>query len=277
MGLHRMFSKNIINSARFLKMPPSTQMLYFHLILNADDDGVVEAFTIMRMTGAAEDDLKVLISKNFVTILSSEDLIAWINDWFEHNTIRADRKVDSKYKDLLLQIVKNIKLVEPKKRADRKGMGQSQCGQSAANGRLKLSKDNISKDNKEKEINKEKEKSADSQFSYFENEEFKKTFLDFLEMRKKNKKPTTDRAQELILKKLHEQQLYTAITMLEQSILNNWQDVYLPKLENQNANNKFSGQGREQQPKPGSVAAAELLTKQIENWAIANDGNLSDK
>lgn len=103
MANRRMFSKVITSSTRFLKMPVSSQNLYFHLGMNADDDGVVEAFPIMNMIGANEDDLKVLVAKEFVTVLNN-DWVSFINDWLENNNIRADRKVDSIYKDLLLEI-----------------------------------------------------------------------------------------------------------------------------------------------------------------------------
>lgn len=98
-----MFSKKIINSAKFLKMPVSTQCLYFHLGLNADDEGVVEGFNIMRMISATEDDLKILVAKEFVIVLN-EDLVSYITHWHEHNLIRAERKVDSLYKDLLIKL-----------------------------------------------------------------------------------------------------------------------------------------------------------------------------
>ena len=62
MAERRMFSKRIINTARFLKMPTSTQCLYFHLGLNADDDGIVEAYTIMNSIGATDGGLKMLVS-----------------------------------------------------------------------------------------------------------------------------------------------------------------------------------------------------------------------
>ena len=75
----RMISNGIVKSARFLKMPPTTQNLYFHLIMNADDDGVVEAFPIMRMVGATEDDLKILMDKVFVYLLN-DDLVAYVNN-----------------------------------------------------------------------------------------------------------------------------------------------------------------------------------------------------
>ena len=58
-----MFARAIINSARFLRMPQTSRLLYYDLGMAADDDGVVEAFTVIRITGAAEDDLRVLASR----------------------------------------------------------------------------------------------------------------------------------------------------------------------------------------------------------------------
>ena len=112
-----MFSKRIVESARFLKMPPSTQNLYFHLGLNADDDGVVEGYNVMMQTGATEDDLKLLVAKGFVTVLN-DDLVTYINDWRENNRIRADRKVDSIYKNLLVKMIPDIELQPSRRRAD---------------------------------------------------------------------------------------------------------------------------------------------------------------
>ena len=59
MATRRMFSARITESTRFIKMPVSTQALYFHLGLRADDDGVVEAYPVMTTIGASEDDLKI--------------------------------------------------------------------------------------------------------------------------------------------------------------------------------------------------------------------------
>ena len=117
MAQRRMFSKRIVESARFLKMPPSTQALYFHLGLHADDDGVVEGYNVMMQTGATEDDLKILVAKGFVTVLN-DDLVTYINDWRENNRIRADRKVDSIYKDLLVKMLPDIEIQHAKARAD---------------------------------------------------------------------------------------------------------------------------------------------------------------
>ncbi len=119
MAQRRMFSLKIINSARFLKMPSSSQLLYFHLGLNADDDGVVEGYNVMRMIGCSDDDLKILSAKGFIVVLN-EDLVSFVTDWKEHNLIRSDRKVDSIYKNLLLQIVSDVNLLESRPRADLK-------------------------------------------------------------------------------------------------------------------------------------------------------------
>ena len=95
-----MFAKAIVNSARFLTMPPSSRLLYYDLGMSADDDGIVEAFTVLRMTGAAEDDLKLLITKGFITLLNDE-LVCHIADWNLNNQIRKDRYKPSIYQDLL--------------------------------------------------------------------------------------------------------------------------------------------------------------------------------
>lgn len=65
MAERRMFARSIIGSARFPRMPPTSRLLYYDLGMEANDDGCVEAFAIMRKTGAAEDDLRVLVSKGF--------------------------------------------------------------------------------------------------------------------------------------------------------------------------------------------------------------------
>lgn len=103
MAERRMFSKTVINSARFLTMPPSSRLLYYDLGMAADDDGIVEAFTVIRTTGAVEDDLRVLGSKGFVSLLNDE-LVAYITDWCKNNQIRKDRYQPSIYKKLLVKL-----------------------------------------------------------------------------------------------------------------------------------------------------------------------------
>jgi len=155
MAERRMFSKKIVESARFLRMPISTQALYFHLGIHADDDGAVEAFPVLRMTGCSEDDLRILVAKGFATVLN-EDLVTYINDWNVNNSIRADRKVDSIYKDLIVKLIPNVQILEKKQRADLQKQildnqlttdGQPTDSPMPTNGRLSIGKDSIGKYN----------------------------------------------------------------------------------------------------------------------------------
>lgn len=90
MATRRMFSLKIIDTDYFLDLPMSSQNLYFHLALRADDDGFISApKRIMRMMGSSEDDYKVLVSKNF--IIPFESGVCVIKHWLIHNQIRKDR------------------------------------------------------------------------------------------------------------------------------------------------------------------------------------------
>lgn len=90
-----MFSKKITNSSEFLMMSDGAQSLYFHLGMNADDDGFCELFTVMRMTESKPDDLRLLHEKGFVFVFDTKVLV--IKDWKENNFIRTDRYQASKY------------------------------------------------------------------------------------------------------------------------------------------------------------------------------------
>ena len=100
MAERRMFARAVTGGARFLRMPVTSRLLYYDLGMAADDDGCVEAFAVMRMTGATEDDLKVLVSKGFVRVLN-EDLVVFITDWQANNQIRKDRYHEGRYKGLI--------------------------------------------------------------------------------------------------------------------------------------------------------------------------------
>lgn len=100
MAERRMFARAVTGGARFLRMPVTSRLLYYDLGMAADDDGCVEAFAVMRMTGATEDDLKVLVSKGFVKILNDE-LVSLILDWKVNNYIQKDRYHPSIYAKLL--------------------------------------------------------------------------------------------------------------------------------------------------------------------------------
>lgn len=146
MAQRRMFSNRIANSAKFLQMPVESQLLYFHLILRADDDGIVESYPVMRLLGIAPDNFRILEAKDFIKKLNDDQVVV-ITDWLEHNTIRADRKVDSMYKNLLPS---EIKTIEPKPRSDVRNNSRRIGGQSTDGiGKVKLSKDSTTSKKRE--------------------------------------------------------------------------------------------------------------------------------
>lgn len=98
MAERRMFAKTIIDSDPFLDMPLSTQCLYFHIAMRADDDGFVNnPKKIRRMIGASEDDERLLIAKKF--IIPFDTGVVVIRHWKIHNYIRSDRYKPTVYQD----------------------------------------------------------------------------------------------------------------------------------------------------------------------------------
>jgi hypothetical protein len=94
----RMFAKTIIDSDAFLDMPLSTQSLYFHLSMRADDDGFINnPKKIQRMVGCGDDDLKLLMAKRFILVFDSGVIV--IKHWKIHNYIRNDRYKPTLYQE----------------------------------------------------------------------------------------------------------------------------------------------------------------------------------
>ncbi len=97
MAQRRMVSLKVTDTDTFLDMPLSTQALYFHLITRADDDGFfANPKKVMRMINCSEDDLKILMSKEFV--IPFESGVCVIKHWKIHNLIRSDRYNETIYK-----------------------------------------------------------------------------------------------------------------------------------------------------------------------------------
>ena len=100
----RMFAKTIIDSDAFLDMPLSSQALYFHLSMRADDDGFINnPKKIQRMVGSSEDDLKLLMAKKFILAFDSGVIV--IKHWKLHNYIRNDRYKPTLYQDEKAQLI----------------------------------------------------------------------------------------------------------------------------------------------------------------------------
>lgn len=144
MASKRMFSNEIISSDAFMSMPLTTQALYFHLCMNADDDGFVDKpKAIMRLIGANEDDIKILLGKRY--ILAFESGIIVIKHWFIHNWIRQDRLKPTNYQEELSLLVKkeNGAYTEKDKR-------QSSVSQVSVKCQHRLDKSSIDKYNIDK-------------------------------------------------------------------------------------------------------------------------------
>lgn len=147
MAERRMFSKTIIDSDAFLDMPLSTQALYFHLSMRADDDGFLNnAFKVQRMIGANQNDYDLLVAKRF--IIQFDDGICVIKHWRIHNYIQRDRYKPTVYQDEknLLELKENsaysLKKDIPKIALD------TECIQSgySLESQVRLGKDRLGKD-----------------------------------------------------------------------------------------------------------------------------------
>ena len=98
MAEKRMFSKQIIDSDAFLEMPLSTQALYFHLSMRADDDGFLNnAKKVMKIIGANQNDYDLLVAKSFV--IQFPDGICVIKHWRINNYLRKDRYTETIYQE----------------------------------------------------------------------------------------------------------------------------------------------------------------------------------
>lgn len=242
------FSKTIIDTDAFLEMPATTQNLYFHLNMHADDDGFIgNPKRIGRMIGASDDDFKILIAKKFIIVFESGVIV--IKHWRIHNTLSKMRYKETSYLDEKSQLLikennaysldegkplDDSKLVEMGKRQVRRTVDEQETNLS----KDKLSKDKLSKDKTSKDKLSEdkpsKKKSAKADLngmidSFTENEELKDALKAFLDMRKSIKKPIqTEYAFKLALNKLKQLSDIDSerIEIVNQSVEHNWQTFY---------------------------------------------------
>lgn len=222
MADRRMFSKNVIDSDMFLDMPLSTQCLYFHLAMRADDDGFINnPKKIMRMIGASDDDMRVLMAKQF--ILTFESGVIVIRHWRMHNYIQKDRYKQTIYLDekaLLTSDNNNVYSLD------------TGCIQdvSRLDTQVRIGKER-DRDSSDKEIKDKKKESFDDILNLVNGitDELKDAYLEFIKMRKLIKKPLTNYALKNIIKKVDEYSngdIQIMIAILNQSIVNSWQGVF---------------------------------------------------
>lgn len=241
MAERRMFAKKITESDAFLDMPSSTQMLYFHLSMNADDDGFVNnPKKIQRMCGASDDDFKLLLAKSFVLLFESGVIV--IKHWKMHNYIQADRYRPTDYVEekSMLGLKKNKAYTLDVNKMDTKCIQDVSVGKDSI-GKVSIDKNSIVKDSKDKDI---KEKDIDLSISkkktvyYPDDEMLESAFQEYLTMRKKMKKPIcTDMALHRAMntiERLSKGDNDLAVKILNQSVDHCWQGLFELKEDNSN-------------------------------------------
>lgn len=225
-----MFAKTIIDSDAFLEMPVSSQCLYFHLSMRADDEGFInKPKTIMRMIGAKDDDMNVLILKKF--IIPFESGVVVIKHWKIHNYIRGDRLHETKY-----QVEKSELALDENNSYTLCLTSDSQLVDSCPT-EVRLGKDRLGKDS----IDNNKKEKRKTEFDlliegYTEDLQLRSTIYEFLKMRKAIKAPMTSNALKLMLNKLdrlapNDIHCDLRISILEQSIMNSWKGIFELKEE----------------------------------------------
>ena len=169
MAERRMMAKSIIKSDQFLEMPMSSQLLYFHLLLDADDDGFINApKSIMRVIGAKDDDMRVLQAKGYTIPFDSGVIV--IKHWRMHNSLRKDRynpnpQLENERKQLIINDRKEYELATN---------WQPTGNQLATNGYHSIGKDSIGKDS----IGKDSVYSGECDISHSKNTHFKPPTLE---------------------------------------------------------------------------------------------------
>lgn len=229
-----MFTQKITESDAFLAMPLSAQAFYFHLCMNADDDGFVKNPKMLaKLVGASEDDFKLLVMKSFVIMYDTGVIV--IKHWRMHNILRKDRYTKTTYIEERNQLYlkeNGAYTLDETKGEKLSGNHLATTWQPLGNPvKDSIGKDSIGKDSieKEKGTNVPKKKTV-----YFpDNEELENAFQEFLTMRTKIKKPlATKQAVTRMLNKIEKLSSGDndlAIKILNQSTDHCWQDVYALK------------------------------------------------
>ena len=141
MAERRMFAKTIIDSDAFLDMPMSARLLYYDLGMRADDDGFINSpKKIMRMIGASNDDVNILIARKFVIPFDSGVVV--IKHWRINNYLRNDRYTETKY----LEEKSNLEVDKNGSYTAKNNTGIPVGIPTVSTGKVRLGKDSIGKD-----------------------------------------------------------------------------------------------------------------------------------
>lgn len=192
MAERRMFAKTIIDSDAFLDMPMSARLLYYDLGMRADDDGFINSpKKIMRMIGASNDDVNILIARKFVIPFDSGVVV--IKHWRINNYLRNDRYTETKY----LEEKSNLEVDKNGSYTAKNNTGIPVGIPTVSTGKVRLGKDSIGKyintiscnENSEIEVLDQKEMWFESFWEiYPKHQDKKKAKQKFLKLCKDEKK-----------------------------------------------------------------------------------------
>lgn len=190
MAERRMFSKPLTSSDLFLEMPKDAQLLYFHLALDADDDGFINSPNkIIRCVGCQKSDMEVLIKKGYLKLFESG--IAVIVHWKIHNYIQKDR-----YKETIYQKEKQQLVLYGKKYVTKDEYTQSVSNEDTSCVSILETQDRLDKNNEE-----QNRLELDGILEKIENKKVREKFESFVKMRENNSSPLTPDALKILINK----------------------------------------------------------------------------
>ena len=119
MAERRCIAKKIYTQRKFLELPVTARDLYTYLVLFSDIDGVVEAYSVMRMINASITDLKILDDCNYVKVLN-EEWVTYISEFTSFNILDGRGMKGSEYRPLLLEVLPDVKLTQLRDKTKKK-------------------------------------------------------------------------------------------------------------------------------------------------------------
>ena len=150
MAERRMFAKTIIDSDAFLDMPVTARLLYYDLAMRADDDGFVNSpKKIMRMVGASQDDLSILVLRKFIIPFDSGIVV--IKHWRIHNYIRKDTYNATPYQEELSMLSVDANKAYTLNPSTNRQLSVNEPSTQVSIGKVSIDKDSIDKVRKGKE------------------------------------------------------------------------------------------------------------------------------
>ena len=224
MANKRMINASVVSNDLFVDMPLSAQCLYFHLNVNADDDGFVDSpKRIQRSIGACDDDLKLLIAKGFIIAFQSGVIV--ITHWKMHNTIKKDRYAKTIHTKELNQLYveenKAYSLLGSEMDPDWNQNGTKMDPQ------IRLDKNRLDKNRLDKNKEEKSETFVSVLDAYTSNSDLRDALDGYVQMRRKSKEFTV-RALKLNLKKLDSisSDDYTKAEIVNKSIERGWKGFF---------------------------------------------------